>query len=72
MTNLSYLTLTYLATRIAHSLAYCALLASLARFAAHIRSLAGSLNCSGAHGKETYVCVYELNASIMIVSTHSA
>jgi len=46
--------------RTAHSFACSALLATLVRFAALIRSLARSLTHSGAHGKE----VYELNVSI--------
>ena len=48
--------------RAAHTFACSALLASLARSAALIRSLARSLTHSGAHGKEVHV--YELNASI--------
>ena len=52
----------YSFARTAHSFACSALLASLARSAALIRSLARSLTHSGAHGEEVFV--YELNASI--------
>ena len=48
--------------RTAHSFACSALLATLARSAALICSLAGSLTRSGAHGTEVYV--HELNVSI--------
>ena len=48
--------------RTAHSFAYSALLAPLARSAALIRSLARSLTYSGVHEKEFFV--YEPNASI--------
>ena len=48
--------------RTAHSFACSALLASLARSAALIHSLAGSLTHSGAHGEKVYV--YRLNTLI--------
>ena len=48
--------------RIAHSLAFSALLASLARSTVLVHSLARSLIRSRAHGKAVFV--YEMNASI--------
>ena len=53
--------------RTTYSFACSALLASLARSAALIRSLTCSLTCSRAHRKEVYV--YEMNASISYSSS---
>ena len=54
--------------RTAYSFACSALLATLARSAALICSLARSLTHSRGHGKEVFV--YELNAPISYHSTH--